>query len=86
MPMQFSVHRNKAHDALAFCAKGHIQHTFLLCPMAGDIKKHQETTMFANLKALKVDNICTCCAWVITCKATHGQIELVNVYLKYCEQ
>ena len=42
-----------------FEQKGDIQRTFLLCPTAGDNEKDQKETIYANLKTLKVDDLCT---------------------------
>ena len=42
-----------------FSRKIHIQHTFLLCPEAGDNEKDQRETIYANLKTWKKDDICT---------------------------
>ena len=42
-----------------FEQKGYIQHTFLLCPTAGNNKKDQKETIYANLTTLKAEDICT---------------------------
>ena len=42
-----------------FEQKGYIQRTFLLCPTAGDNEKDQKETIYANLKTLKVEDICS---------------------------
>jgi hypothetical protein len=42
-----------------FEQKGYIQRTFLLCPTAGDNEKDQKETIYANLKTLKAEDICT---------------------------
>ena len=44
---------------LEFQPEMYIQLTFLLCPIAVDIKKDHKETIYANLKNLKDNNICT---------------------------
>lgn len=51
----------KTYAAVMMCRhferKGYINRTFLLCPTAGD--KDQKDTIYANLKTLKQNDVCT---------------------------
>ena len=42
-----------------FEQKGYVQHTLLLCSTAGDNEMDQKGTIYANLKMLNADDICT---------------------------
>jgi len=53
----------KTYSCVQMCRhferKGYIQRTFLLCPTAGDNEKDHNETIYANLKTLKKEDICT---------------------------
>ena len=71
-----------------FEQKGYIQHTFLLCPAAGDSEKDKKETIYANLKTLKADDICTNINDFV--KSTHSStrnsesgLESVHKYMEH---